>query len=966
MKKYWIVLSLFLPSIILGQHVVINEVMASNQKTIFDENGDASDWIELYNGGISTVNLAGFFLTDDSLQLRKWVFGNSSVQPGGYLLVYASDKNRQAPVPHTNFKISASGESVLLSDPNGVVVDRVDIPASVSDISYGRATDGSLPWIFQAPTPGSKNTGKGIGGMADSVVVSSAAGFYKSAVSLSLSAGTSTIYYTLDGSRPDSTKTRYTGPVSITKTTVLRAISVKNGFLPTNPITRTYFINESTDLPVISLTADPYDLFDRTAGIYTNYTMDWERAAHVEFFEDDKSPGFSEDCGINIYGSQSATWPQKSFAVKFKQDYGVSSIEYPLFPGFWVKRFDSFVLRNSGNDFQYTHMRDALMQTLVKDLNIDYLEYRPATSFINGQYWGIYNIREKVSEHYVANRYGVNADSIDMLENNMGVLHGDSLAYRQLIDYISAHDMSTPQTYDYLNSVIDLDECILYFAAQAYYDNMDWPGTNIKYWRERTPNSKWRKWRWILFDLDFGFGLYAHNASEDHIAFMFSTVETRYSNPPWATLLQRKLVENPTIRNRFINQMADLLNTNFKSARVVDVINSMASHIANELPKHRARWSLTGENTTKMITFANERPAYLRTHVRNYFNCGSDGTITIQATGNGTVQLNTLTLPSSMLPFSGVYFQGNAIHLKAIPATGYRFAGWSGTVSSSSDTLSLLVDRTTTVYATFSADSGGATPIVVNEINYNSSDQFNSGDWVELYNNGKQGVDISRWVFRDSDPAHGFIIPASTVLGPGQYVVIVEDSSLFKACFPDVKNFVGQMDFGFSGSGEFIKLSDDKGQGVDSLTYDDQAPWPTEADGNGATLELMNPTTDNTQGSNWKASAGHGTPGRRNSVTTGTGNTNAGFIPDRTELLQNYPNPFNPTTRIRYTVSTAGRVSVKVFNLLGQEVATIFDGLRTPGVYEAMFDGGALPGGVYLYRMNTASGVETRKSVLLK
>ncbi|MCX6132901.1 MAG: CotH kinase family protein [Ignavibacteriales bacterium] len=976
-KYYWIVLVLFFPSIVLGQSIVINEVMASNQKTILDENGDASDWIELYNRGTSTVSLTGYFLTDDSLQLRKWVFGNSSIQPGGYLLVYASDKNRQAPVPHTNFKISASGESILLSNPNGVIIDRIDIPVSVADISYGRTSDGSLPWIFQTPTPGSQNTGKKIGGMADPIVFSMPAGFYTSTPSVALTAGTSTIFYTLDGSRPDSTKTRYSGPISLTKTTVLRALSLKSGYVPTPPVTRTYFINESTTLPVISLTADPYDLFDPSAGIYPNFTMDWERAAHVEFFEDDRRLGFSEDCGINIHGTQSANWPQKSFAVKFKQEYGISRIDYPLFPGVPVTLFDSFVLRNSGNDFQYTHIRDALMQRLVRDLNIDYLEYRPATSFVNGQYWGIYNIREKVSEHYVANRYGVDPDSIDMLENNMMALHGDSLHYRRLIDYISTHDMSTAQIYAYLDSVIDLNECILYFAAQAYYDNMDWPGTNIKFWRERNPNGQWSKWRWILYDLDFGFGLYAHGAWEDHIAFMFSLTETRYSNPPWATLLQRKLVQNPIIRNRFINQIADLLNTSFKSARVVDSINAVANHIASELPKHRARWGLTGENLTKMITFANDRPAYLRTHVRNYFDCGLDGTITIQATGNGSVQLNTLTLPSTKMPFSGVYFQGNAVHLRAIPSPGCKFVGWSGDISSKSDTLSFTVGRSTTIAAAFSVDSGGSKGVVINEINYNSSDQFNSGDWIELYNTGSESIDITGWTYQDSDPAHAFRFPTGTILGAGQYVVLVEDSSLFKARFPDIKNFVGQMDFGLSGSGEFMKLTNAKGEGVDSLTYDDQAPWPTEPDGNGATLELIDPARDNARGENWKASVGHGSPGRINGIASAVGEEMNEIVPDSYALMQNYPNPFNPSTAISYQLSAVSFVTLRVYDLLGREVATLFEGIRQPGTYEAVFHGGGLTSGIYLYRLtanNLTAGpagsehvfVETKKLMLLK
>ncbi|MCX6145608.1 MAG: CotH kinase family protein [Ignavibacteriales bacterium] len=974
MKKYWLLIFTLVPSLALAQNIVINEVMASNQRTIFDEDGDASDWIELYNSQNTSFNIAGYYLTDDSLNLKKWRFGNTSIQPGGFVLVYASDKNRQGTIPHTNFKISASGEAVLLSDSNGVVIDRVAVPASAADISYGRINDGLLPWVFQQPTPGSKNAGTQIEGFADTISLSRRGGFYSSPISLTLSAGDSRIFYTLDGSAPDSTKTKYTAPIVFAKTTVLKAISLKEKYLPTRPITHTYFINESTTLPVISLTADPYDLFDPTAGIYSNFTMDWERAAHVEFFEDNESPGFSEDCGINIHGSQSANWAQKSFAVKFKQEYGISRIDYPLFPGFPVTKFDSFVLRNSGNDFQYTHIRDALMQRLVRDLNIDYLEYRPATSFVNGQYWGIYNIREKVSEHYVANRYGVDPDSIDMLENNMMVLHGDSLHYRRLIDYISTHDMSTAQAYAYLDSVIDLDECILYFAAQAYYDNMDWPGTNIKFWRERNPNGKWSKWRWILIDLDFGFGLYAHGAWEDHIAFMFSLTETRYSNPPWATLLQRKLVQNPIIRNRFINQIADLLNTNFKSARVVDSINAVANHIASEITKHRARWNLTGENLTKMTTFAQDRPAYLRTHVRNYFKCGDDGTITIQATGSGSLQLNTLTLPSSNLPFSGIYFQGNAVHLRVIPAAGYKFDGWSGDSSSKNDTLSLFIGRTTNITAAFSIDSSGSKGIVINEINYNSSDQFNSGDWIELYNTSSQSVDISGWMYQDSDPAHVFRFPTGTKLGPGQYVVLLEDSSLFKARFPEVKNYVGQMDFGLSGSGEFMKLMNDKGEGIDSLTYDDQAPWPTEPDGNGVTLELRDPGSDNALGENWKASVGHGSPGRKNSITTAIDEKMNRIIPDTYALMQNYPNPFNPTTVISYQLPVTSTISLKVYDLLGKEIATLFEGIHQPGNYNATFDASGLAGGVYFYRMHANeidggqahSHVEIKKLVVLK
>jgi hypothetical protein len=976
-QKLLLLVFLSFPSFVYSQNIVINEVMASNVTTILDENGDASDWIELFNKGSESINLSGYHMSDDSLNKLKWQFDSTVIAPGGYLLIFASDKNRHTPQLHTNFKISKSGEPILLSDTIGVIIDQINLPVSGDDISYGRKSNGTLPWMFQHPTPGSSNTGKGVDELADSVIFSIPGGFYSAQIEVGLSANGKRIFYTLDGSNQDSTDAEYATPITIQKTTVLRAFSVKKNYLPGRVITNTYFINVATDLPVISLTTDSSNLFDYNYGIYAdgpgytqeiphfgaNYWMDWERPAHIEFFEDNKSPGFSEDCGIAIYGAWSRANPQKSFAVKFKDEYGAKKIEYPLFPDFYVTTFKSFVLRNSGNDFYYTHIRDAMMQTLVKDLDIDYLEYRPATTFINGVYWGIYNIREKINEHYIANRHGIDPDNIDLLEANMSPILGDSLHYQQLINYISTQDMSTTAAYDYVNTMIDLNECILYFAAQAYYDNRDWPCGNIKYWRERSENGKWR---WILYDLDFGFGLYEHGQWEDHIAFMFATNGPSYPNPPWATLLQRKLVANRKIKNQFINQIADLLNTNFKSERVVNVINRLANHIASEIIKHRARWKISGENLDKMTAFANERPAYLRNHVRNYFGCGSDGNITINSTEGGTVKLNTLTIRKNDVPWTGIYFQGNAIHLRAIPAPGYKFDGWTGDVTSQNYNESLLVSSNTNINASFSVDTSSAGNIVINEINYNSSDSFNSGDWIELYNRSGQSVDISGWIFRDSDSTHAYIFPAGTILESDQYLVLTEDSILFSSCFPDVKNFVGNMDFGLNGSGEFIKLMNAVGQGVDSLTYDDQAPWPTEADGQGATLELVDPASDNSLGENWRASIGHGTPGEINSTRTSVDEILKGTIPDKHLLSQNYPNPFNPSTTFSFSIPKKSIVSLKVFDILGRCVVTIVSEELSAGNYKRVWNSNGLSSGIYFYRLQTESWIGIKKLILLK
>ncbi len=983
MKNFLIVILFFTTDFLFSQSVVINEVMSSNDTTIYDEDDDASDWIELYNRSSVPVNLKGCFLSDDSLNIQKWQFGDAGIKPGEYLIVFASDKDTFMNYWHTNFKISASGEGIIFSDSDGVIIDQVDVPASLTDVSYARLSDGSLPWIFQVPSPGSGNTGKTFKDYSDSVFVSLQGGFYSSAVSVELSADSGNIYYTLDGSDPDSNSSKYSGPINISKTTVLKTLSIKADHLPSPTVYESYFINEETDLPVISLISDPYNLFDYNYGIYAdgpgwtpdppnygaNFWMDWERPAHVQFFDDDKNPGFSEDCGIAMNGAWTRANPQKSFSVKFKDPYNASSLEYPLFPGFYVKTFKSFILRNSGNDFYYTHIRDAMMQTLIKDLNIDYLEYRPAAAYINGEYWGIYNIREKISEHYIANRYGIDPDNVDMLEGNMQVINGDSSDYCELIDYITNNDMSTNEAFDYVNTKIDLDNCLLYFAAEVYYNNQDWPSSNIKYWRERAENGKWR---WILYDLDFGFNLYETNGqAEDHIYYLFSGIETRPgSNPPWSTLLPRKLMENSIIKNKFINLIADLLNTNFKSERVINIINEMKDHIANEAVKHRQCWGISqfsaDDHINRMISFAQERPGYLRGFVRNFFNCGSDGKITVSSTEGGKIKINSLYLDNSDSSWSGTYFRDNPVTVKAVAAKGYKFDGWSGSVTSKEDSITVSVTNTTSLQASFSIDSSLAGDIVINEINYNSSEDFESGDWIELYNRSDKSINISGWYYSDSDDNHKFILPEGTVIEPGEYLVLVENDSSFISRFPDVKNYSGETGFGLSGSGEFMKLVDNEGQIIDSLTYDDKSPWPEEADGNGASLELIDAAKDNSLAENWNASKEHGTPGRINSVVVTEVEKNVKTIPKEFSLFQNYPNPFNPSTNIGFTLPFSSKVKVTVYNQLGQIIATITDGEYSAGTHQLHFNAGNLASGVYYYRINAGPYTQVKKMILIK
>lgn len=188
----------------------------------------------------------------------------------------------------------------------------------------------------------------------------------------------------------------------------------------------------------------------------------------------------------------------------------------------------------------------------------------------------------------------------------------------------------------------------------------------------------------------------------------------------------------------------------------------------------------------------------------------------------------------------------------------------------------------------------------------------------------------------------------------------------FNSIFPGVQNYLGEMDFGLSGSGELIRLFDKDGNIANSLTYSDKSPWPKEADGNGSSLELKHPLLDNTLGENWKASEGNGSPGRINSGTTDIKELDSNKIPEQFVLYQNYPNPFNPSTTIRFSIPSSEFVTLKIYNTLGQEVIQLISKEMNAGTYSFNWNAGNIAGGIYYYRITAGNYSETKKLLFLK
>jgi hypothetical protein len=259
--------------------------------------------------------------------------------------------------------------------------------------------------------------------------------------------------------------------------------------------------------------------------------------------------------------------------------------------------------------------------------------------------------------------------------------------------------------------------------------------------------------------------------------------------------------------------------------------------------------------------------------------------------------------------------------------------------------------------------------VVINEINYNSSDEFDSEDWIELYNPTEYTIDISGWLFKDANDDHVYIVPENRTLGYDQYMILSKDTTAFKALFPDVENYIGDLGFGLSGGGEQIRLFDSNGALMDMVEYDDSAPWPKEADGNGPTLELLSPSYDNSLAINWSASEGYGSPGRVN--TRFVSLRSEVRIPTQFQVFDNYPNPFNPTTTISYELPIDGMVNITIYDLVGRKVKTFVNGKQTAGFksyqWNATNDNGeAVTAGAYFYTVTAGDFAQTKKMVLLK
>ena len=573
----------------------------------------ASDWVEIYNSTGSAVNLGGYGLSNNPKNPAKWVFPDISIEPGEYLLLYATGSADKAQKKNLklNFCISSTGEALFFFDPNGKLIDKLSAGRMKSGQSYGR--DGSDNRFYYAePTPGAQN-GKGYEGITQLPAFSVTPGIYDDAVTVAITAGEGeTIRYTTDCTTPNASSQVYSGELSISKNTVIRAAAYRDGYLSGDTATATYlFKGDGVDhaLPVVTLVTDPDNLWNSKTGIYatgdkfdpdaasyadtlqsatyyqakfaTEEQVDtiWEKPAAFSLFDDNGKQVFTQNVGIRIAGSFGRGRAQKGFNVIARKEYGKGSMEYPFFENRPYTEYKAVVLRAGAQDQNRSKIRDELASGLLEgtDINILYQAYRPTVLYLNGEYWGVYFMKEKRNRFFVAQH--------ENTENNVDLAigkgfkqrtYGDNSDWVSLYEYATSHDLSSAEAYAYVSERMDVDSFRDYMIAEIYNGNTD--TYNFQYYR-----LKGGKWKFIFYDFCWGFQSPGHET----LAFrMGKTPSDVCSAKLFAAMLQNK-----GWRDSFCRRFGELLNTAFAPERVMALIDELYGYVEPEIKREREKFN---------------------------------------------------------------------------------------------------------------------------------------------------------------------------------------------------------------------------------------------------------------------------------------------------------------------------------------------------------------------------------------
>jgi gliding motility-associated-like protein len=708
----------------LNSQVVINEFCTANY-TDWIVSGENEDWVEMYNPTSAPVDITGYYLSDNASNPQKWAFPAGSIVPAnGFLVVLLSGTGDYAPnylgYRNTSFKVTqTNGEPLLFSNTSGTILEQYDlsvIGAFQANHSYARTTDGGAIWaIHTDPSPNASNSGPNYATYATKPVFSVEAGWKPGPISVTLTAEPGcTIYYTTNGANPSTATTQYTGPIALSVTTTLRAISIPSdpSALPSLIETNTYFFG-----------ADVHSIYTVNIAGPTLSDGSWwgDEACHIEFFAGGGTFIVEAGGDSNEHGNDSNAYPQRGFDYVTRDAMGYDNeIQYPLFHHHDRPGYERLIFKGAAND-QYptepggAHVRDAYVHELsiLGDLHLDERTSEFCVLYINGVYWGVYDFREKADDiDYTDYHFDQPEGMVDYLKTWGGTWteYGSDADWITLRNFVLSNDMTNAANYNYVLSQYNHMSLIDYFILNGYVVCTDWLNWNTAWWRGRHPDGDARRWRYVLWDMDATFGHYINYTgvpSTGPTADPCQIDNMGNVGGQGHVPMLNALFNNTEFLADYVQRYATLSNTIFSCDRMIAVLDSMVNTIEPEMARQCARWGGTvagwQANVQQVRDFILLRcNDEIIDGIADCYNV-TPITVTVEIEGIGEIEFETHELDNTTAPFTGTYFADLPIDLIAFVADGGAlcgtFAGWE-IVSGTAIIADPLSPTTTVIFQT--------------------------------------------------------------------------------------------------------------------------------------------------------------------------------------------------------------------------------------------------------------------------
>jgi len=868
------------------------EISPSNLSLQMDPTGAYSDWLKIQNLSETPINLKGHYLSDKQDEPLKYRIQEDLFVPAEDTILLWTDDRDDLANQLLPFKLNGSGESLLLSNPQGILMEKVIFPRGAQ----------IFPVSIEISSPNASDS----------------------------------IFYATDGGDP-KLRNLYGASLDVVGQSTIRSVIVKQNHLPGYSQAASYFETDRYHLPVLSLSTNVEHLYG-PSGIYTHYLSGgplWERPVSFSYYGDSKQ--FSAITGIRIQGGNSVFMPKKAFRLHFRGGYGSSALEASPFDRA-PSKFKNLVLRSGYDDDITTStgtlLRDPFSNELWSKLGELATESDFGVLLLNNDYWGIYNIRESINEYFIQDNMGIqDFDLVRFQKKGAELKYGTMEEWNNLVSYFDRTDFTRPEVYNEVFSFMDMDSLLNLLSLVHCSQFRSWT------WGAFVVKPRGGRWSWIIWDKDRSYTTLTWNGFTEY---------ANTSAEKWPNFIPQKLIQNEKFSNALINRNCDLLNSLFDTSYVVGIYDSLVAVIEPEMAAELEHWSPGNlgrweQNNASIRNFLRQRPNYLYNQMKAYFQIEDTVGITLRIEGEGKVKLNSLVIDQES--WEGIYMSGIPISLEAWPAEGGSFIEWRGISTQHSIDVDPAGSREiVAVFDTVSGDSREA--LVINEIMYNPANAGQS-EWIELYNPNVNSISLNGLQLTDGGMGNLFEFGENGVIDPLGFIVVAGDSELFLSEHGTDIYFTGSFNKGESGfklsnEGESLILKNNLGELEDIVQYDNQAPWPEAADGMGPSLQLLAPDLDNNHSSSWFAS--NGIPFSPGSTNGGNSNGESHILPEHSVHV--YPNPVGEVLFLEINEEPGARVEVGIFTLSGTRANSLLfnsvggfqtvswqHGIEQPGAY---------------------------------